>query len=306
MTPWIHRQEPCALPVSIPPLGYSPSLPLTTTIPHMSSHDRHLLQILNAVDEFHSRHPDLALAINVTRHPYSFVGDRGQQPMRQGELDGIGTDDAALRTFSEQMAGRMPAASDEKARRERMRPFLALGEAAGISFDLEVRAQYQPIESQRLLLWAGWQGRQEAYMAALNTRHFERRQSASLRSTCLAAAADVGLDAAAAEAFLETNELEAEVWRSYGATIREAGIRSIPLFSFSVPAIDANGGPFRRAGEYEAYIVRGSSGKERFVDLFELIARDVAAGAREYDGPAFPFRRDEWWAARRRAQQAYL
>lgn len=218
-------------------------------------------------------------------------------------MDGIGTDDAALRTFSEQMAGRMPAPPNEAARRERMRPFLALGEAAGIEFDLEVRAQYQPIESQRLLLWAGRHGKQEAYMAALNARHFERRQSASLRSTCLAAAADAGLDAEAAEAFLETDELEAEVWRSYGATIREAGIKSIPLFSFSVPAIDARGGPFRSAGEYEAYVVRGSSGKDNFVDLFELIARDVAAGAREYDAPAFPFRRDEWWATRRRAQQ---
>ena len=260
--------------------------------------------ILNAIDAFHSSHPDLALQINVTRHPYSFVGDRPAQSMRQGELDGIGTDDSALRTFSEQMAGRFPTAANEVERKERMRPFLRLGESAGISFDLEVKAQYQPVESQRLLLWAGRYGLQEEYMSALNTLHFEQRQSASVRATVLAAARTAGLDVAAATAFLDGDELEDDVWRSYGATIREAGIRAIPLFAFSLPAIDASGGPFRDAGKYEAYVVRGSSEKAGFEQLFELMARDVQAGRREYDAPAFPYRRDEWWAAKRRASGA--
>ena len=255
--------------------------------------------MVNAIESFHERHPDLALVVNVTRHPYSFVGDRAPQAQRQGELDGISTDDAALRTFAEQMAGRFPTAPTEEARRERMRPFLALGASAGIDFDLEVKAQYQPVESQRLLLWAGRFGLQEEYMAALNTRHFERRESASLRSTLLAAAEEAGLDAEAAEAFLETDELEEAVWASYGDTIREAGIKAIPLFAFSVPAIGAIGGPFRAAGDDEAYVVRGSSSRESFLELFELIRRDADAGARKYDAAAFPFRRDEWWASRR-------
>ena len=112
------------------------------------------------------------------------------------------------------MAGRFPAAvpkagqSEDEARRERMKPFLELGAAAGIKFDvrtpvvphttthehattkhrhaaqlnahtietvcvtsalhiyvphtfqLDVVAQYQPVESQRLLLWAGRYGLQ--------------------------------------------------------------------------------------------------------------------------------------------------
>ena len=49
----------------------------------------------------------------------------------------------------------------------------------------------------------------------------------------------------------------AKVWRSYGDTIREAGIKAIPLFSFSVPSLRAVGGPFRAPGDYEAYVVRG-------------------------------------------------
>jgi len=259
--------------------------------------------MLAAIEAFHAEHPKLALEINVTRHPYSFVGDRSAQSQRRGELDGVGTPDGELRTFAEQMDGRFPAAaprpgqSAEEARRERMRPFLELGAAAGIGFDLDVVAQYQPIESQRLLLWAGRFGKQEEYMSALNRLHFERRSSASVRATVLAAAAAVELDVAEAEAFLRTDELEAEVWQAYGETIRGAGIRSIPLFALSVPSIGAEGGPFRQAGAYEAYVVRGSSDAAHFLSLLELIARDAAAGARKYDAAAFPYRKDEWWAA---------
>lgn len=260
--------------------------------------------MLRAVDEFHALHPDVALEVNVTRHPYSFVGDRPPQPQRQGELDGIATPSESLRTFGEQMAGRFPAAPTEEARRERMKPFLALGQAAGIDFDLEVKAQYQPIDSQRLLLWAARFGKGEEFMSALNRRHFERRESASLRTTVLAAAGEVGLDVGAATEFLESDELEDEVWRSYGATIKQANIRAIPLFAFSVPSLGAIGGPFRPAGEYESYIVRGSSSHETFLQLFELIFRDAARGVREYDDASFAFRRDEWWAASRRKQQA--
>ena len=139
------------------------------------------------MDKFHALHPDVALQVNVTRHPYSFVGDRKPQPQRQGELDGISTQPESLRTFGEQMA-MATAAPTEEERRERMKPFLALGRAAGIDFDLEVKAQYQPVESQRLLLWAGRYGKQEEYMSALNSLHFEKRESASLRATLLTAA----------------------------------------------------------------------------------------------------------------------
>lgn len=224
--------------------------------------------------------------------------------MKQGELDGIATSEDALRTFSGQMAGRFgPPPKTEEERREKMKPFLALGESAGISFDLEVKAQYQPVESQRLLLWAGRYGLQEEFMSTLNRYHFEERQSASVRSTLLSAATEVGLDVQAAEAFLDSDELDDEVWRSYGATIREAGIHAIPLFAFSVPQLDALGGPFRDAGEFEAYLVRGSSGEDNFLQLFELIHRDVTAGTRVYDEASFSFRKDEWWAGSRAASR---
>ena len=31
--------------------------------------------MLRAIDDFHAAHPDVALELNVTRHPYSFIGD---------------------------------------------------------------------------------------------------------------------------------------------------------------------------------------------------------------------------------------
>ena len=131
-------------------------------------------------------------------------------------------------------------------------------------------------------------------MSALNKRHFEQRQSASERATLLAAASEVGLDRAKAEAFLDTDELAADVWRSYGETIRTKNIHSIPLFAMSVPSIDAVGGPFRPSGKDEAYVVRGSMDKAYFLELFNVILRDVRAGSRVFDGRAKPFRQDEW------------
>ena len=50
-------------------------------------------------------------------------------------------------------------------------------------------------------------------------------RSLPLAAGCWLRPLEVGLDAAAADAFLETDELEADVWRSYGATIRESGIK---------------------------------------------------------------------------------
>eukprot|EP00966_Prymnesium_polylepis_P138418 3198321-Prymnesium_polylepis.1 len=74
-------------------------------------------------------------------------------------------------------------------------------------------------------------------MTALSDRHFQhgsQGESASKRATLFATVAQVGLEAAAAEAFLDSDELYDEVWRSYGEMPRK-GITGIPLFCFSVP-----------------------------------------------------------------------
>lgn len=149
------------------------------------------------------------------------------------------------------------------------------GQQAGIKFDYNVLTQWQPVESQRLLLWAGRFGKQEEFMSNLNHRHFEKRESASVRANLLNAVEAVGLDRTAANVFLDTDELEADVWKSYGSTIYEKNIHAIPFFVFNVPQIGAVGGPFRVHGKREPFIVKGSMDEDYFYSLFEKIATSV-------------------------------
>ena len=124
-----------------------------------------------------------------------------------------------------------------------------LGQAAGVTFDFNAYIDRQPIESQRLLLWAGRYGKGEEFMTAyarqgsnprladrvpgrscsathtcepslhrLSNRHFQQGsqgESASKRPTLLAAAQEAGLDAHTVTAFLDSDELYDEVRRSY-------------------------------------------------------------------------------------------
>ena len=204
----------------------------------------------------------MALAINVTRHPYSFLGDnrnsdgflRSGGTWHEGLIDYTdGTEEGALRAE----AG-----------------LSSLARAAGISFRFDQKTDWQPVESQRLLLWAGRFGKAEQYMDALNYRHFQQGKSASDRATVLEAAKEAGLDVDAASAFLDTTELEDVVWRSYGDTIRKYGIHAIPFFVFSVPELGVVGGPFRRGEqgtEPTPWIVNGSMDSDRFLEIFSQV-----------------------------------
>lgn len=239
------------------------------------------------MQRFHKAHPDAALQINVTRWPYSFIGDD-----RSGHSSLAGSDGAELtETWHDALLGYM--GNDPTKRDGAERSMAAQGRAAGIQFNYNVLAQWQPVESQRLLLWAGRFGLQEEFIAAMNKRHFEQAQSASDRATLMAAAAEVGLDTDSATAFLDSNELVDHVWHWYGATIKEKGIHSIPLFCFNVPALNAVGGPFRNASsaakQHQPFIVRGSMDSDYFLELFEVIRRDVEAGTRMIDHRAAKF-----------------
>lgn len=182
--------------------------------------------LVHAIELFHANHKgEIAMQLNVTRHPYSFIGDQNGGDGSGGGL--AGSDAPLTQTWHDGLLGYMN--NDENARDNAERGMYAQGVQAGIKFDYHVLAQWQPVESQRMLLWAGRFGLQEEFMSALNKRHFEQRQSASERTTLLAAAEEVGLDTVKAAAFLATKELEDVVWESYGKTIRQKRIHSIPL-----------------------------------------------------------------------------
>ena len=109
-------------------------------------------------------------------------------------------------------------------------------------------------------------------------RHFEQAQSASKRQTLLEVCTEVGLDRDAADSFLDTDELEAEVWSSYGSTIREKGIHAIPFFVLQGP--QGEGGPFRAGGPNTGErTVRGSADPATFLKIYEgIVAEERRAG----------------------------
>eukprot|EP00746_Dinoflagellata_sp_MGD_P026845 gnl/MRDRNA2_/MRDRNA2_16328_c0_seq1.p1 gnl/MRDRNA2_/MRDRNA2_16328_c0~~gnl/MRDRNA2_/MRDRNA2_16328_c0_seq1.p1 ORF type:complete len:293 (+),score=61.55 gnl/MRDRNA2_/MRDRNA2_16328_c0_seq1:360-1238(+) len=143
-----------------------------------------------------------------------------------------------------------------------------LGKSVGVKFDTNVAFEWQPADSQRLIQWAARFGLQEVLISALSRMHFEERRSATCRDTLVAAAEEAGLDRTATLRFLDSRELEQEVWRSYGDCPRRLGIHSIPMLIFNGPT--TNGGPFRDGTE-TAEIARGSCDMETFLGIFERI-----------------------------------
>jgi hypothetical protein len=105
-----------------------------------------------ALREFHELHPNVALALNVTRRPFSFLG---QQPadVDDGNSDRWGGFPRLKRRGI--WHDRLTDYSGSPAGRDEFEAHMArLGEAAGLKFDFDVFIDRQPIESQRLLLWA--------------------------------------------------------------------------------------------------------------------------------------------------------
>mmetsp|Transcript_20891 Transcript_20891/g.34458 ORF Transcript_20891/g.34458 Transcript_20891/m.34458 type:complete len:441 (-) Transcript_20891:239-1561(-) len=156
-------------------------------------------------------------------------------------------------------------------RDQAMAGMVMAGKQVGIDFDYNVFINRQPIDSQRVLLYAARQGKQEAYVSALSKRHFtqgSKGESASKRHTIVAAAEEAGLDRDEVLTFLDTDELRDYVWKSYGEMPRR-GIQAIPLFVFNVPELGIEGGPLRPHAAGDPPIVNGSMQVHTFTLIFE-------------------------------------
>ena len=90
---------------------------------------------------FHSKYPEINMAINITRYPFSFRGDRPLDDLINEPPDTILTN----------------VSPDEN----RPSTLQMLGNSAGISFNIDSRPFYNPINAQRSLLWAARFGKQE-------------------------------------------------------------------------------------------------------------------------------------------------
>ena len=113
--------------------------------------------ILRALDGFYRSYPNVALQVNVTRHPYSFIGDsKASDGAKSGGLQGVdkdGKESEPTETWHDGLLGYM--GGSHTARDSAEKQMAQLGLQAGISFDYNVLTQWQPVKSQRLLLWAG-------------------------------------------------------------------------------------------------------------------------------------------------------
>jgi predicted DsbA family dithiol-disulfide isomerase len=251
---------------------------------------KHLVQ--KALDEFHRDHTDVRVELRVTRRPYSWAGD--DRTVEQGKIRYGGEEfnkDKGYDEQGEQMR--------RKWRRENLEgysegprssevprtPMNVLGELASIDFNTAKEMKWHPVDSQRMILWAGQFGKQEEFAEAISSRHFEHGQTNDDTETILAAVADVpGLDVHAAAAFLATDEMVDYVWQSYGAMIKHFGITEIPVFVFN--RLD---GPSAFSPSYiqdvtpAPYIIVGSASVEIFSQVFEHILEETLEAQEQDD-----------------------
>ena len=152
-----------------------------------------------ALAAFHDAYPDVSLSVDATRHPFSFDPD--------GET-GTGA------SWENMLAG-TPWAESVEGHHTRLDK---QGAAAGIKFDYKVGFDFQPVDSQRLVLWAGAQGLQEPLVEVMSQNHFTQRKSVNEPAALLEAVAMVeGLDPDAALAMLQAPDqpFREEVLSSY-------------------------------------------------------------------------------------------
>lgn len=140
-----------------------------------------------------------------------------------------------------------------------------------IYFNMDVDFEWEPIDSQRLLLWTQRFGKQDIVARELFRLHFEEQRSLTWRSTLLAASQAAFIDDASVVEFLDGGSLRAEVLHGYD-THMKSGIRWPPFLVLNGPG--TNGGPFRD-GTRSCMVVRGSP--EAFAEAFECIWRKSVA-----------------------------
>lgn len=100
---------------------------------------------------------------------------------------------------------------------------------AGLKLDFDRAVAANTFDAHRLVSWAAGQGRAGETVEALYRAHFSDGVDVGSREALAALAGEVGLDAAGARAFLDSDERVAEV-RAELAAARQLGVTSVPTF----------------------------------------------------------------------------
>ncbi|MEU1588531.1 DsbA family oxidoreductase [Micromonospora sp. NPDC005710] len=104
---------------------------------------------------------------------------------------------------------------------------VAAGDGLRLDYDRAVIAN--TFEAHRLVAWAAEQGRAAEMVEALYQAHFNHGVDVGSREALAALAGEIGLDAAEARRFLDSDERVADVAADLAAA-RDLGITSVPTF----------------------------------------------------------------------------
>jgi predicted DsbA family dithiol-disulfide isomerase len=119
----------------------------------------------------------------------------------------------------------------------------ARGEALGFTFNMDKRGRiYNTFNAHRLLHWAEGEGKQMELKKALLTAYFTDGENPSDPALLVRVAASVGLDAARAQAILDSDEFAAEV-RAQEQYYQEHGISSVPAIILNDEHLISGGQP---------------------------------------------------------------
>ncbi len=137
----------------------------------------------------------------------------------------------------------------------------AIAAADGLELNFDRAVLANTFDSHRLIFWAAQQGRQREMVKVLQQAHFTDGEDIGSRSVLARLAGTLGLDEAAALAYLESPAGVHEVGSDI-AVARELGISSVPTF-----VIDGK------------YAVQGAQEPEMLRDALTEIARREAVDA---------------------------
>ncbi|WP_127505180.1 DsbA family oxidoreductase [Actinoplanes solisilvae] len=137
----------------------------------------------------------------------------------------------------------------------------ALGAGEGLRFDFDRAITANTFDSHRLIAWAAGQERQAEMLEALQRAHFSDGLDLGSHKVLASVAWSIGLDAAAAGAYLSSEAGTGAVHADL-AEARELGISSVPFF-----VIDGK------------YAVQGAQETSSLVSALHEIARREAVDA---------------------------
>jgi predicted DsbA family dithiol-disulfide isomerase len=119
----------------------------------------------------------------------------------------------------------------------------ARGEALGFTFNMDKRGRiYNTFNAHRLLHWAEGEGKQVELKKALLTAYFTDGENPSDSAVLVRVAASVGLDAARAQAILNSDEFTDEV-RAQERFYQQHGINSVPAIILNDQHLISGGQP---------------------------------------------------------------